>query len=124
MGEGSLGQAHVCSLVGGSVSGIPQGFRLGDSVAFLIESLPLPGPSILPPTLPQLHPMFSCGSLHLFLSLLGGVSQRTVVLGSETVSLHSSDCPGTYYVAQAGLKLAVLLQPPSAGIINMVHQTK
>ena len=45
-----LGPAHVCSLVGGLVSGNTKESRLVDSVGFLIESLSPPGPSNLPPT--------------------------------------------------------------------------
>jgi len=49
---GSLGLAHVCSLVGGSVSERPQGSRLVDSVGLPVPFLSPLGPSILPPTLP------------------------------------------------------------------------
>ena len=48
-----LSIALVCSLVGGSVSGNPQGSTLGDSVGLLVESLCPRGSSVLPPTLPQ-----------------------------------------------------------------------
>jgi len=73
---GGLGSACVCFLVGGSVSGSPQGLRLVDSVDLLVESLSSLGPSILPPppTLPQdplICLMFGCGSLHLFWSAYG-----------------------------------------------------
>ena len=42
----------ICSLVGGSVSGSPQGSRLFDSDGLLVESVSQLGPSILPTTLP------------------------------------------------------------------------
>ena len=48
-----VGPAHVCSLVGGSVSESPQGSSFVDSVGRYLESLPSLGPSILPTTLPQ-----------------------------------------------------------------------
>jgi hypothetical protein len=48
-----LGPDHACSLVGGSVSGSPQGSRLVNSVGLLIESLSPLGSSIVPPSLPQ-----------------------------------------------------------------------
>ena len=44
---------HTCSLIGGLVSGSPQGSTLVDSVG-LPEKSPSPsGPSILPPILPE-----------------------------------------------------------------------
>ena len=43
-----LGLACVCSLVGGSVSGSPQGSRLVDSVGLFVESLSTLGPAIYP----------------------------------------------------------------------------
>jgi hypothetical protein len=50
---GVLGQTHVCSLVGGSVSRSPQGSRLFDSVGLFVEC-PCPlASSALPRTLPQ-----------------------------------------------------------------------
>ena len=51
---GGLGPGHIHSLVGDSVSGSPQGYRLVDSVLFGSLSL-LPKPSI---RLPNLHLMF------------------------------------------------------------------
>jgi hypothetical protein len=71
-----LGSDHVCSLVGGSVSGSPQGSRLCDSVGLPVEFLSPLGSSVLPATLPQdflnsVCLMFDCGSLHLFLSAAG-----------------------------------------------------
>ena len=45
---GRLGPAHVCFLVGGSVSGSPQGSSLADSVGFLVESHPLWVPHSFP----------------------------------------------------------------------------
>ena len=51
--QGGLGPAHVWSLVGGSVPGSPQVYRLVDSVGLLVESLLPPGSSNLPPILPQ-----------------------------------------------------------------------
>ena len=69
------GLGLVCSLVGGSVSGNPQGSELVDSVGLLVEPLSLLGSSILPPNsstrLPEPGPMFGCGSLHLFQSAAG-----------------------------------------------------
>ena len=50
-----IGPAFVCSIVGSSVSGIPQGSRLVDTVG-LVESLSPLGFSVLPPTLPQEFP--------------------------------------------------------------------
>ena len=47
---------HVCSLVGGSVSVSPYGPRLVDSVGFLVVSLTILSPTILPPPLPQDSP--------------------------------------------------------------------
>jgi hypothetical protein len=53
---GLLGPALEHSLVGGSVSGIPQGSKIVDSVGLFVEPLSLPGSSVLPPTLPQDFP--------------------------------------------------------------------
>jgi len=44
---------HVHSLVGGSVSGRPQGSRLVNSEGLPVESLSSSGPLVLPPMLPQ-----------------------------------------------------------------------
>ena len=44
---GHLDPALVCSLVGGSVSGNLQGYRLVDSDSLLVESLPPLGSSTL-----------------------------------------------------------------------------
>jgi hypothetical protein len=49
--SGSLGPAWDHSLVGGSVSGSPQGPRLVESVGLSVESLSSSSPPILPPTL-------------------------------------------------------------------------
>ena len=51
-GGRGLSLAHVCSLVGGSVSGSPQGSRLVDSIGLPVEF----AFSILPPILPQDSP--------------------------------------------------------------------
>jgi hypothetical protein len=53
---GVLGPAHVCSLVGGSVSRRAQGSSLVDSVCHLVESLTPLGLPVLPTTLPQDSP--------------------------------------------------------------------
>ena len=70
-----VGPAHVCSLVGVSVSGSPQRSRLVDSVGLLVESRSSSGPSIIPPTPPQdsseLHLILGCGSPNLFPSAVG-----------------------------------------------------
>ena len=63
---------HICPLVGGSVSGSPQGSRLVDcwsSCRVPIASWflnPYPNSSI---RLPELGLMLGCGSLHLFQSV-------------------------------------------------------
>jgi hypothetical protein len=49
---GGLVPAYMCSLVGGSVSGRPQGSRLVNSVSLLMGLPSSSGPSIIPPTLP------------------------------------------------------------------------
>jgi hypothetical protein len=70
VGCGGIGPAHVCSLLGGSVCGNPQGYRLVDSVGLLIESLfPLCSSVLLP--LHKFSLIFGCGSLHLFWSSAG-----------------------------------------------------
>jgi hypothetical protein len=48
-----LGPALICSLVGGSVSGSPQGSRFVDFVGLLMEFLFPLDSSTFPPTLPQ-----------------------------------------------------------------------
>ena len=62
-------------LVGGSVSGNPQRFKLIDSVGLLVKSLSLLGSSILlpnsPTRLPELCVMVDYVSLHLFQSTAG-----------------------------------------------------
>jgi len=81
---GDLGPAPVCSLVGGSMSGSLQGFRLVDywsSGGVPIASgflKPFPNSSI---RLFEVHLMFGYGSLHLS-QLLSEASQRTGMLGS------------------------------------------
>jgi hypothetical protein len=50
---GGLSPAHVCSMVGSSVSGSHYGSRLIDSICVLVESLSHLGPLFLLPTLPQ-----------------------------------------------------------------------
>ena len=52
-GEEGLDLVHVHSLVGGSVSGSPQGSRLVDTVGLLVESLSSLDLTILPQTLPK-----------------------------------------------------------------------
>jgi hypothetical protein len=47
---GSVRPTHACSLIGGSVSGSTQLFKLVDCIGLLVESLSLP--SVFPPTLP------------------------------------------------------------------------
>jgi hypothetical protein len=84
---GGLGPACAGSLVGGSVSERPQGSRLVDALGLTVGSLSPPGPSVLPPTLPsirlpELCLMFGCGLCICFSQLLGGASQRTVMLVS------------------------------------------
>ena len=54
--SGGLGPAYFHSLIGGSVSGSPQGSRLVDSDGLSIESLTSSGPPVHPPTLPQDSP--------------------------------------------------------------------
>ena len=54
-----IGLAHVCSLVGGSVSGCLQGSRLVGSVGLPVEFLSSLCPSVLLLTLPRLHLMRS-----------------------------------------------------------------
>ena len=75
VGECKPSHAPVCSLVGGSVSGNPQGCRTVDSVGLLVESLSPLGSSVLPPNsftrLSELGLMFGCRSLHLFWSAVG-----------------------------------------------------
>jgi hypothetical protein len=64
-----LGPACECSLVGGSVSEIPQSPQLFDIVGLPVKFLSLLGSSILPQLFhksPELHSEFGCGSLHLF----------------------------------------------------------
>lgn len=73
---GRLSLAHLCSLVGGSVSGTSKESRLFDSIGLLVESLSLPVSSILHLALPQdpsrsLSLMFGCESLYLFWSAAG-----------------------------------------------------
>ena len=51
-----LGQSHVCSLVGDSVSESTHGLRLVDSVGFLVVPLTLLALTVLPPPLPQDSP--------------------------------------------------------------------
>ena len=58
-------------LVGGSVSGSPQGSRLVDSVGLPVEFISLKFSQSFPQLIPELHPMFSYGSLHLFQSAVG-----------------------------------------------------
>jgi hypothetical protein len=45
-----LGPAHVCSLVGGSVSESPLRYELVDSVGLPVEFLSPSGSTVLPPT--------------------------------------------------------------------------
>jgi hypothetical protein len=72
---GNLGPAHVCSLVGGAVSESPQWSRLVDT-QFVFCGVPI-STGVLDPSprnsirVPELHPMFGCGSLHLFQSAAG-----------------------------------------------------
>jgi hypothetical protein len=74
---GGLGPAHTCSLVGGLVFVSPHQPRLVDSVGLLVVSLTLPPSGSLTSSphsstrLPELHPKFGCGSLHLFPSAAG-----------------------------------------------------
>jgi hypothetical protein len=83
--EGNLGLAHAHTLVGDSVSGTSRGLRLVDC-CLAVESLSSLGPSNFLQTLPlrllKLHLRLECKSLHLLPWLLGGVSQRTVILSS------------------------------------------
>jgi hypothetical protein len=53
IGAGCLGPAHVCSLVGGPVSGSPQGPSLVESVSPSVESAYSLCFLILPPAPPQ-----------------------------------------------------------------------
>jgi len=70
-----LGQSHAYSLVGGSVSLDPYGARLVDCVGFfngVLEPSGFYNPSSHSSTeFCKLHLMFGCGSLHLFLSVVG-----------------------------------------------------
>jgi hypothetical protein len=97
------GQTYACSLVGGSVSGSPQGSKLVGSVGLPVESLSSSGPSVLPQSLPQdseLYLMFGCGSLNLFLLAiewsLSEDSYARLLSASITVSLIGPEigsCP-------------------------------
>jgi hypothetical protein len=46
--QGGLGQFHVSSLIGGSVSESPQGSSITDSIGLPVEFLSPLGPAILP----------------------------------------------------------------------------
>lgn len=51
-----LGTAHVCALVGVSLSRSLQGFRLVDPIGLPVDLSYFPGTLILPDTLPQALP--------------------------------------------------------------------
>jgi hypothetical protein len=92
--EWGLHPAHVCFLVGGSVSGSPQGSRLVDSVVgHPVEFLSLLDPSILPPTFTQDSPgsiwWLAVGLCICFGQMFGGTSQGTFILGSSYVCKHN-----------------------------------
>jgi hypothetical protein len=73
--------AHVCSLIGGLVSGNAEGSVLVDTVVLPMR---LPSPSvlsILPLTLPW-RSLIGSKYLHLFQSTAGKASQRTAMLGT------------------------------------------
>ena len=74
-GRGGVWSSPYMSLVGDSVSENSQGSRLVDSVGLSVELLfPLGLSSFLQlffQKRPDLHPMFGCGSLHLFESAAG-----------------------------------------------------
>jgi hypothetical protein len=74
VGSGDLGPACTCCLVGGSVSGSPQGSRLVDcwsSCGVPILSRALNPFSNFSTRHPKLQLMFGCGSLYLFQSAAG-----------------------------------------------------
>lgn len=66
---GGLTSAHVCSLVGCSVSGKAKGLKLLDTLDFPVGFLFSSGPTILSPTLPfrlpEVLPIFSSRFLYL-----------------------------------------------------------
>ena len=71
-----LGQSQEGSLVVGSVSVSPCEQRLVVSVCFLVVHLTPLDPTINPSSLSsagfsEFHPVFDCGSLHLFPSVTG-----------------------------------------------------
>lgn len=72
---GGLVPAFTCCLVDGSVSESLQESRLVDLLGLPVESLPSLGSVILLPTiplrLPELHPLFVCGTIHWFQSAPG-----------------------------------------------------
>jgi hypothetical protein len=82
---GGLGPAHVCSLVGSSVSESSQRSRLVDTVGPPVGFSFPSGPSVLPSNssirVPDFSPMFGCGYLQLFQSAAGRASRRTVMQG-------------------------------------------
>jgi hypothetical protein len=82
-----VGPACAHSLVCGLVFGSPQVFRLVDSVGLPVETLFSLGPSIFSPALlPDSPSPFNfrlwVSEYHYFHLLLGGTSQRTVMLES------------------------------------------
>jgi hypothetical protein len=83
---GGLSPAHAHSLVDNSVSGSPQGSRFVDSVGLPVESLSSSGSLIFLSSLQQDSLSFmKCLSVSFFISfhwLLGGASQRIVMLGA------------------------------------------
>ena len=76
-----LGPSHARSLVGSSVSVVPYGTRLVDSLGFLVVSMTLLSPSVLLTILPQDSPnytyCFAVGLSISFYQLLGEASLMT-----------------------------------------------
>ena len=89
-----LGLSHACSLVGSLVSVSFHGFRVVDSVDYLVMSLTSLAPSILPPLFPRfpkVHLMFCCGYLHQFASVTGSIVSDdiyTKLLSTRIVDYH------------------------------------
>jgi hypothetical protein len=87
-GKGRLGPALRCSLVGGLVSVSPQGSRLVDSIVFQWSPYSFLVPQFFPQLCHEISQALSNAWLLVSASvsgqLLGGASQRTVMLGCES----------------------------------------
>jgi hypothetical protein len=78
---GGHGPAHVCSLIGGLVSGSSEGYGLVHTVIFPMGSKSPSALRSFPSYIgfPNLSPMVDCKYLNLSQSAAGRVSQRTVM---------------------------------------------